>query len=87
MISKVCKLFQERKIALDQFPFVGQSCFVFIVLGTYLTTPKLRRAAKPPSHRKAASSADADMEKLPDTLTILYVENNILVPEATQEKY
>ena len=29
--------------------------------------------AKPPSNREAASSADADMEKLPESFTFMYV--------------
>ena len=42
-----------------------------------LRAQALRRAAKPPSNREAASSADADMEKLTDTLTIMYVNSLI----------
>ena len=58
--------------ALDQFPFVGQSGHAFMTLGAYLISKTTTR------HRRcvvcaAPLSADADMEKLLDTLTIMYV--------------
>ena len=48
---------RSLRSALTNKHKLAERGLVFMALGTYLTIPKLRRAASPPSHREVASSA------------------------------